>query len=310
MAPPPAPALLLIAHGSRDPRHAATVAGLAARVGRLRPGVRVATAYLNHCAPGTGQVIDCLAGTGAEEVAAVPLLLSRAFHATTDVPAVLRQATARHPRLRLHQAAVLGPSPLLLDALQRRLREAGVAPGHPATAVVLASAGSTDPTATAAIASLAGQWQRRAGWPTVVTSFASSRPPSAHPSPITTPITNCAPPIPMPRTQDAVAQLRRNGAERVAVARYVLAPGRLPDRIAAGAHAAGADAVTAVLGDAPEVAQLILHRYDDALGFSAGRAKQIAPAPARFYLASTVTSRQCNVVGPVVAAAGIGAGRS
>ncbi len=38
---------------------------------------------------------------------ALPLLLTRAFHAKADIPAVLSEAP---PRLRIRQADVLGPS--------------------------------------------------------------------------------------------------------------------------------------------------------------------------------------------------------
>ncbi|NEE10092.1 sirohydrochlorin chelatase, partial [Streptomyces sp. SID7499] len=68
----------------------------------------------------------------------------------------------------------------------------------------------------------------------------------------------------LPRTEDAVRELRAEGVERVAVAPYVIAPGRLPDRIAAGAEAAGADVLADVLGPAPELARLLLNRYDEA----------------------------------------------
>ncbi|MBD0671214.1 sirohydrochlorin chelatase, partial [Streptomyces sp. CBMA156] len=136
-------ALLLIAHGSRDPRHAATVAALVEEVRAQRPGTEVATAYLDHCAPRIPQVIGRLAGADA---VAVPLLLNRAFHAKHDIPAALRAAGSGLP-----VADVLGPSPLLLAALDRRLAEAGLAVGSPAvrarTGVVLAAAGSSDPAA-------------------------------------------------------------------------------------------------------------------------------------------------------------------
>lgn len=45
------PVLLVIAHGSRDPRHAATVHALTRRVRSLRPGVRVETGFLDFDAP-------------------------------------------------------------------------------------------------------------------------------------------------------------------------------------------------------------------------------------------------------------------
>ncbi|MFJ3858114.1 sirohydrochlorin chelatase [Streptomyces sp. NPDC090085] len=238
-----APALLVIAHGSRDPRHAATVHALTRRARALRPGLRVETAYLDFNAPRVEQVLSALYADGVREVVALPLLLTRAFHAKADVPAVLSEALPRLPGLSVSVADVLGPSPLLVDALERRLAEAGVTPADRATtAVVLASAGSTDPEAIAVIAEIAREW-RHTGWCAVRPAFASAA---------------------LPRTEDAVRALRAEGFARVAVAPYVIAPGRLPDRIAEGARAAGADVLADVLGSAPELAVLLLRRYDAA----------------------------------------------
>jgi sirohydrochlorin ferrochelatase len=61
-----------------------------------------------------------------------------------------------------------------------------------------------------------------------------------------------------PTVGEAVAELRRRGAPRVAVASYLLFPGVFADRLAA----AGADVTSAALGAAPEVARLVLARYD------------------------------------------------
>ncbi|MFD6228866.1 sirohydrochlorin chelatase [Streptomyces sp. NPDC060232] len=237
------PVLLVIAHGSRDPRHAATVHALTRRVRALRPGLRVETAFLDFNAPRVEQVLSALHADGVRDVVALPLLLTRAFHAKADIPAALSQALTRLPGLSVSVADVLGPSPLLVDALERRLSEAGLTPADRATtAVVLASAGSTDPEAIAVIAEIAREW-RHTGWCAVRPAFASAA---------------------LPRTEDAVRALRAEGFARVAVAPYVIAPGRLPDRIAAGGVAAGADVVADVLGAAPELALLLLRRYDAA----------------------------------------------
>lgn len=235
-----APPLLAVAHGSRDPRSSATVEALAGAVRALRPGLRVETGYLDHCAPSAGQVLDRLADEGHPEVVALPLLLTAAYHSKTDVPAVLHASRRRNPRLAVRYGPVLGPDPLLVEALERRLREAGVRPGDPATAVVLASAGSTDPGAGAVLGALASGWERT-GWRSVRRAYASALGPTV---------------------DEAVADLRRSGAGRVAVASYFLAPGFLPDRVRRAA--ACADAVTGVLGAAPEVARLVLRRYDEA----------------------------------------------
>ncbi|WP_329041511.1 sirohydrochlorin chelatase [Streptomyces sp. NBC_00178] len=237
------PVLLVVAHGSRDPRHAATVHALTARVRSLRPGLRVETGFLEFNAPSVPRVLERLASEGAGEVVALPLLLTRAFHAKTDIPAVLHEARTRLPGLRITQAGVLGPSPLLNAALEQRLAEAGLSPAdRPTTGLVLASAGSTDPEASAVIADIAREL-RHTGWCAVRPAFASAS---------------------LPRTADVVRALRADGVRRVAVAPYVIAPGRLPDRIAAGAREAGADALAAVLGPSPALARLLLTRYDEA----------------------------------------------
>ncbi|MEU7719331.1 sirohydrochlorin chelatase [Streptomyces tibetensis] len=232
------PVLLVIAHGSRDPRHAATVHALVRRVRATRPDVRVETGFLDFNVPSVQGVLESLAVQGVRDVVALPLLLTRAFHAKADIPAVLADAP---PQLRIHLADVLGPSPLLLAALERRLYEAGLTPADKSsTGVVLASAGSTDPEAIAVIAEIAREW-RHTGWCAVRPAFASAS---------------------LPRTEDAVRDLRALGCSRVAVAPYVLAPGFLPDRIARGA--AEADVLADVLGPAPEVARVVLERYEAA----------------------------------------------
>jgi sirohydrochlorin ferrochelatase len=231
--------LLLVAHGSRDPRHAATVTDLAALVRAQRPAQAVEVGYLDHCAPRTPQVLSRLRGP----VVALPLLLNHAFHASSDIPAVLAETASRHADLIIRQGAVLGPSPLLLDALDRRLAEAGVRPS-PHTGIVLAAAGSSDPAANAVTREVAADWQRRRGWGAVEVAHASAAP---------------------PRVADAVAALRARGLARIAVAPYLLAPGLLPDRIAAEAAAAGVDTVAAPLGASPELARLLLRRHDEAL---------------------------------------------
>lgn len=246
-----APVLLVIAHGSRDPRHAATVHALTARVRSLRPGLRVETGFLEFNAPSVPRVLERLAAEGAGEIVALPLLLTRAFHAKSDIPSVLHEARTRLPQLRIRQAEVLGPSPLLNAALEQRLYEAGLSPADKrSTGLVLASAGSTDPEAIAVIAEIAREL-RHTGWCAVRPAFASAVSSGG-----------------FSRTADAVRALRTDGARRVAVAPYVIAPGRLPDRIAAGA--AEADVLSGVLGPSPALARLLLNRYDEACVPSAG----------------------------------------
>jgi len=251
--------LVAVAHGSKDPRAAATISQLLAQARRraaLRDlaGLDIKAAFLDHCAPSLPQVLGALGAlgaldsvAGAAECIVVPLLLTAAYHSKTDVPARLAEARAASPWLAPRYAGTLGPHPLLLTALERRLAEAepGLTAGdRRATSVVLAAAGSSDPRANATVAALAARWQARGGWRRVVPAFASA----AGPSP-----------------GEAVRTLRASAAGGpVVVASYLLAPGHFADKIRDAALEAGADAVSAVLGAAPEVADVILDRYQQA----------------------------------------------
>ena len=103
---------------------------------------------------------------------------------------MLARLAGDFPRLRVSYGATLGPHPLLLRALERRLAQAdGSGPGTRAdrarTGVVLAAAGSSDPEANATIARLAAQWQAGGRWWAVRPGFASAagpRPPRRSPA--------------------------------------------------------------------------------------------------------------------------------
>ena len=223
------PALVAVAHGSRDPAAGVATVQLVAAVRRARPELTVLEAYLGHAAPALSE----LAARMTEPFVVVPLLLGAAFHSRVDIPAALAPADALAT-----QADVLGPDGLLVAALERRLAEAGVEAGDSDTAVVLAAAGSTEASSLDAVRELAAGW-RNAGWWAVEPAFASAA---------------------SPTVEAAVAALRGRGAPRVAVATYLLFPGLFADKLAA----AGADVVSAPLADAPEVVELVLARYDAA----------------------------------------------
>jgi len=247
------PPLVAIAHGSRDPRAGATVTELVSLAReRAAGGLDARAAFLGHAAPTAAQVLTALAGEQERSVVVLPLLLTAAYHSRTDVPGLLAMAAAQLPRLRIRYGQPLGPHPGLLRALERRLAETGqdLAGGARHTAVVLAAAGTSDPAANDLIARLAAGWQASRGWRAVRPAYASA----AGPDPA-----------------QAVAQLARDGARRVVVASYLLAPGLFADRVRAAALAAGAAAVSAPLGAAPEVADVLLDRYRQAAA-SAARA--------------------------------------
>ena len=253
--PGPALPLVGVAHGSSDPRAAASVDTLLSLV-RARaaaagyPGLDVRAAYLGHAAPTLAQALGAVDGAAA---VVLPLLLTAAYHSKTDIPKVLHEVRRARPRLGISYGRPLGPHPLLRRALERRLAEAAdgeppwasaAVPAASTTAVVLAAAGSSDPAANAVITDQAECWQAERGWRAVLPAYASA----ASPTP-----------------PEAVAAARRSGARRVLVASYLLCPGVFADQIRSDCLAAGADVVSPVLGAAPEIADIVLGRYAESL---------------------------------------------
>ncbi len=260
--------LVAAAHGSADPRAAAVTADLmtvAARRAAARgldvPCLRAA--YLGHAAPSLAQLLGTL--RPGDQVTVLPLLLTAAYHSKTDIPRVL----ARFPWLRISYGGTLGPHRLLLRALERRLLgqpgAASACPEH--TGVVLAAAGASDPEANLTVARLAARWQASGRWFAVRPAYASAAVPSrgvVPPGP-PNPSRGVVPPGPPgPSPAAAVAGLLRDGARRVLVASYLLAPGTFADRIRRCCLDAGAAAVGPPLGAAEEVADVLLDRYAEA----------------------------------------------
>lgn len=259
--------VVLIAHGSRDPRAAAATRALARAVAAARPGLSVHDSYLDHTAPEPARVLHELATAGHRRATVVPLLLTAAYHGRVDIPAALAAAREAGLRLPVRLSDVLGPvdgrvDDALLAGLRRRLVEtvaagAEAASGTGATAkvagdaagdgvlfdaVVLAAAGTRDAAARQTVDQAATAFGAMLGVPCVA-AYASAAPPTAG---------------------EAVARLRAAGARRVAVAAYFLAPGRLYEAAMDSARAAGAVAIAPPLEAAPEIARLILARVDAA----------------------------------------------
>ncbi|MBG0855435.1 sirohydrochlorin chelatase [Streptomyces spinoverrucosus] len=231
---PGSPALVLVAHGSRDPRTLATVHTLLDRIRELRPGLRV---HLGHIELNEPLLPDTLAALGDDEAILVPLLLSRGYHIKQDIPEMAATARAR-----TRVAAPLGPHPLLVETLYTRLAEAGwrtptTESARRSTAVILAAAGSRDPDAATDTGRTATLLATRLRVP-VLPAYASAA---------------------SPTVPEAIRTLRSQGVRNIALASYFTAPGRFARECAEATPGIAA----APLGAHPLMARLLLHRYDE-----------------------------------------------
>lgn len=242
LPPPPVDyGVVLLSHGSADPRARLACDLLARRVGH-RLGAFVAQATLDHDRPRLDGAINYLATKNIRDLVVVPMLLTTAYHATQDVPAFARGTQEAYPQARVTVSTPLGADPHLLKGLDAVLKAAGHRP-NPRTAVVLASAGSSYAAARSRHAALALEW-RTHGWGASAIAFASG---------------------PGPHVEDAVAELRQTGYDEICVAPFLIAPGVLSQRIAAAARDCGAQAVTGTLHSTDAAMEVVLRRVRSAI---------------------------------------------
>jgi sirohydrochlorin ferrochelatase len=229
--------LVLTAHGSADPRSAANARAVARKVAHMRPGLDVRLAFCELNAPSLVDVLSGLSGTRRAVV--TPLLLANAYHARIDIP---RQIASCATHEWVWQASVLGEDDRLVSVLRQRVAELGVSRLDDTLGVLVVAIGSSNPAANARTARVAPKLLAGTGWAGATTAFATR---------------------PQRSLAEAVGRLRRQGARRVVIAPWFLAPGRLPDRVRRFADGAGIE-MAAPLGAHRLVAETVLDRFEQA----------------------------------------------
>lgn len=101
-------AIVLFAHGARDPQWAEPARRIAAEVQRLRPDTQVTVAFLELMEPTLADAVEASVAAGARSLRIVPLFLAQGGHLKRDVPALVEAARARHPDCRIELVAAVG----------------------------------------------------------------------------------------------------------------------------------------------------------------------------------------------------------
>ena len=122
---PDATALILFAHGARDPRWAEPLNRLAQVVHAQRPDVAVATAFLELMQPDLPSVLDRLVAEGHVRINLLPVFWSAGGHVIRDLPALVVDSRLRNPGLEIAILPVLSELPGVLDAVARAAWPAG-----------------------------------------------------------------------------------------------------------------------------------------------------------------------------------------
>ncbi len=215
------PPLVLAVHGTRSALGTRVSMELAEAVATAS-GADVRLGWVDIHTP---TLTDTLRELG--EAIVVPAFLTGGYHVTSDIPAAITAAGGLATATPLVGADVL-------PAVLERLDAVG-----DFDAVVLAGAGSLRPRAVAEVRAVARELSRAVDRPALAGFVTASS----------------------PTVPEAVAELRAAGHRRIAIASYLLAPGRFSEQLAE----AGADVVSEPIGVHPLLVETIVDRWRTAL---------------------------------------------
>jgi sirohydrochlorin cobaltochelatase len=242
------PALLIVGHGSRDPRGAREFHDLADLVRRRNPSLMVEGGFIELSPPPISECVDSLAKNGARSVAAVPLMLLSAGHAKDDIPATLVREKIDHPEMSFSYGRALGIRPELLELMEERISVVVPEKEKEETAVLVVGRGSSDPDANSDLSKIARLFYEGRPYPIVESAYVSMTPPNV---------------------ADGLDRCLKLGAKRVVVFSYFLFTGVLEERIREQSENFGAAhpgielRYAGYFGSVEKVADLVVERYTE-----------------------------------------------
>ncbi|MFM2065556.1 MAG: hypothetical protein RLZZ584_465 [Pseudomonadota bacterium] len=110
-------AIVLFAHGARDPAWARPFQAIAGYMRERDPATPVTLAFLELMQPALGDAVAGLVSQGARSVRVVPLFLGAGGHVRRDLPELLATIRAAHPGLQLDATPAIGESAAITRAI-------------------------------------------------------------------------------------------------------------------------------------------------------------------------------------------------
>jgi len=110
-------ALVLYAHGARDPRWAEPFERLLMRIREKRPSLPVALAFLDYLEPDLMNAAQALVRAGANRIRIVPLFFGRGGHLREDFPNQLEAVRTAVPDAQFEIAEAAGEVDSVLEAI-------------------------------------------------------------------------------------------------------------------------------------------------------------------------------------------------
>jgi len=118
----PSSAVVLFAHGAREPEWARPLEDVRDRL--RAAGITVELAFLEIMSPSLYEAATRLAEQGAGTIVIVPLFLAQGAHLKRDLPAMVEKIRKRHAKTKFLVTPALGEAPEIVAAITEWIQRA------------------------------------------------------------------------------------------------------------------------------------------------------------------------------------------
>jgi len=112
-------AIVLFAHGSRDPLWHKPIEAVAAQISLVSPDTHVVCAYLEISTPDLATAASTLVSRGVQSIAILPLFLGVGKHAREDLPRLVADLRQVHPDVQFNLKPSVGEEARMVDLLAK-----------------------------------------------------------------------------------------------------------------------------------------------------------------------------------------------
>ena len=123
MNSPPASAVVLFAHGSRDPLWVQPFRVMQENLATQRQELQVELAFLEFMQPSLPEAVDALATSGHKRITVAPLFMAQGAHMKRDLEQIVATLQRRHSGIEFRVLPAAGEAVPVLKAISRWLAE-------------------------------------------------------------------------------------------------------------------------------------------------------------------------------------------
>lgn len=110
-------AVILFAHGARDPEWALPMRRVQALVREQSAGADIELAFLEFMSPTLAECVGELAARGVERIVVLPMFIARGGHLKREVPEMIAALRLTYPEIDISLAAVIGEQDTVVRAM-------------------------------------------------------------------------------------------------------------------------------------------------------------------------------------------------